>query len=73
WNDKYIETNGVGAATFLSSQRIIRLLTQNKEVIDAVHGSTAGRTMVTLAELRGILEAEGLPIPRAPYDASLRT
>lgn len=71
WSDVWNATNGSRPATFLTSLRLLRLMQKNKEVIDAVHGATAGRTRVTLTELRDLLASEGLPVPRDPYDTQL--
>lgn len=71
WADLY-ETNSGGARpeTALTSRRVLRLLTRNDEIIDAIKGSTVGATRVTLAELNGLLESEGLPSIEV-YDAKV--
>lgn len=71
WADTY-ETNSGGArpAVAQTSRRVLRLLTRNAEIIDAVKGSAAGATRVTLAELNGLLESEGLP-PVETYDVQV--
>lgn len=55
WVDRYKENNGVAPGTLMTSTAVKRLMQKNKEVIDAVHGSTNGKTMVTDAELNAIL------------------
>ena len=59
------------AGYMLTSNTQIRNLRRNAEVIDAVYGSTAGRTQVSLAELRNLLadEFQGLTLLN-PYDSS---
>lgn len=71
WSDVWNATNGSRPASFLTSLRSLRLLQKNKEIIDAVHGATAGRTRVTLTELSDLCASEGLPTPRASYDTQL--
>lgn len=63
--------NGNGKASRgLVSRSTLSLLRKNKEVIDAVYGSTQGRTSVTLAELNNLLSSEDLPTFEA-YDSTL--
>ena len=71
WSDIQSATDGSKPASFLSSLRIQRLMQKSKEVIDAVHGATQGRTRVTMTELNDLLATERLPIPREPYDTQL--
>lgn len=71
WSDIWNATGGGRPAQMLSSLKVQRLMQRNKEVIDAVHGSTQGRTRVTETELRELLTSEGLPTPVAPYDHQL--
>ena len=62
--------NGNGKATrALASRTTVALLRKNKEVIDAVYGSTQGRTSVTLVELNTLLSGEELPTFET-YDAT---
>ena len=64
--------NGNGKAGYmLTSDKGIRDLRRNKQVIDAVYGSTSGRTQVSLNELRGLLadEYNGLTLLNS-YDSS---
>lgn len=71
WSDVYEVTNGEGSlGRFVTSKQVMRLVQRNKEVIDAVHGSTAGRTRVTLAELNDLMESEGLPSFGTPYNSN---
>jgi hypothetical protein len=71
WSDVWNATNGTRPASLLTSLRQLRLLQKNKEVIDAVHGATQGRTRVTVTELNDLLAAESLPTVLEPYDAQL--
>lgn len=71
WSDIWNATTGSRPAQMLSGLRIQRLLQRNKEVIDAVYGSTQGRTRVNETELRELLSSEGLPTLLAPYDTQL--
>lgn len=70
WHDVYVNHNGSGAGAIWTSNRVSRLMQRNKEIIDAVHGATAGRTRVTIGELNTLLESEGLPGVRT-YDAKV--
>lgn len=63
--------NGNGKATRgFVSRSVLSNLRKNKEIIDAVYGSTQGRTSVTLAELNNLLSSEDLPTLEA-YDGQL--
>ena len=65
-------TNGYGRAGKMLLSRVdLGHLRRNKEIIDAVHGATAGRTSVSLAELNTLLESEDLPVVLPTYDTSL--
>src|SRR5690606_29219585 len=50
WSDVYEATNGVTPGRIATSQQVRRLAEKNKEIIDAVYGSTVGKTRVTTAE-----------------------
>ena len=64
WADTYeASNNGVRPEDALISRARMRSLTRNKEIIDAIKGSTTGNTRVTEDELRQLLESEGLPMP----------
>jgi len=68
--DLYVSRYGQ-PGQLLTSQRVQRLLTQNKEIIDAAVGSQTGRTRINLGELGDLFASEGLP-PLAPaFDESL--
>lgn len=71
WTDTWVADNG-GARPggFWTSLRMARLMQRNKEIIDAVHGATAGRTRVTMTELNDLLESEGMPAVRT-YDGKV--
>jgi hypothetical protein len=71
WTDVYVAANGVAPATFQTSLAVLRLLQTNTQVINAVHGSAAGRTFATLTELNNLLASMGLPTPSAPYDSQV--
>lgn len=71
WSDVYEATNGEGSlGRIAASKQVMRLVERNKEIIDAVHGSTQGRTRVTKAELNTLLESEGLPGFGEPYNSN---
>lgn len=69
--DFYFDANGFFPAWMLTSLTARRNLRRNKQVIDAVFGSTGGRTQVSEDELNTLLGNEfgGLSI-LAPYDSS---
>lgn len=71
WSDVWAATNGGRPASMLTSLRVQRLLQRNKEVIDAVYGSTQGRTRVNASELDALLTSEGLPSLMPAYDTQL--
>jgi hypothetical protein len=58
------------AGYMLTSNLQIRNMRRNKQVIDAVFGSTGGRTQVSLAELRGLLADEFNITLLNAYDSS---
>lgn len=43
----------------------------NVEIINAIAGSAAGRTRVSLTELNDLLSSYGLPTLRPPYDTNV--
>ncbi|CAM3742700.1 major capsid protein [Tsukamurella ocularis] len=64
-------TNGNGAAaTLLTSRKVGQTLRRNKEVIDAIYGSTQGRTLISMNEVNSFLAGEGLPTVTT-YDTAL--
>jgi hypothetical protein len=65
-----IANGNARAAQMLMSRARRSILRRNKEVIDAVYGSTQGRTSVTVAELNDLLESEDLPTV-VTYDTQL--
>lgn len=71
WHDVYVATNGFKAGGILTSQANIRRLTRCTEIINAISGAAATRSMVTLQELQDLLMANGLPQLLDPLDASL--
>lgn len=71
WNDVYIATNGGPAGAIRTSQRIIRLMQTNTQIVNAVYGAAAQRTRVTLSELNDLLADYGIPNVVAPYDGVL--
>ncbi|GAA2418159.1 major capsid protein [Mycolicibacterium llatzerense] len=71
WQEVRI-ANGYGrAAQMLMSRVVVGHLRRNAEIINAVYGATAGRTMVTVDELNNLLSANDLPTVMTPYDTSL--
>jgi hypothetical protein len=71
WSDIWGTTNGGTPGYGKTSRRVLRLMQRNKEIIDAVYGSTQGRTRVTMAELNALLDSEGLPTMLSPYETSV--
>lgn len=61
WADVYNDTNGFLPGQLSGMQRVLRLLQTNTQIINAVAGSAAGRSRVTLTELNDLLSSEGLP------------
>lgn len=71
WHDIYVANGNAPAKRARTSNRVIRLMTRNAEIIAAVHGSAAARTMVTIAELNGLLVSQGLPELAPAFDEQL--
>ncbi|GGJ58850.1 major capsid protein [Glutamicibacter ardleyensis] len=71
WNDQYRETNGIGAGVVRTSQAQIRNVLRSQEVIGALYGSAAGRTVARLVDLNDYLSGEGLPVFAEPYDTTV--
>lgn len=71
WHDVYIATNGRAAGRILTSQKVLRLMLRNAEVINAIKGSAMGSTMVTVTELNNLLTDHGLPTVGTPIDTML--
>ena len=69
--DVYVETNGFPPGSILASTRVRRLAQINPSLINAVAGSAAGRTRVSITEINDVLIGEGLPYFREPYDTRL--
>jgi len=71
WHDVYVATNGFKAGSIRTSQAVMRLLTRNTEIINAIKGAAATVTRVTLQELNDLMASEGLPTFGEPLDGSL--
>ena len=71
WTDAYVAANGVARRRSRRRWRSCVCCRRNTQVINAVHGSAAGRTFVTLTEVGNLLASMGLPQPRAPYDSQV--
>lgn len=70
WSDVWEATNGDTPARIATSRQIRRNVEKSKEVIDAVYGSTQGKTRVTTAELNALLESENLPAFGTDYNSN---
>lgn len=71
WSDAYrLNNGGVAPGRMKTSLTRLRIVQRSKEVIDAVYGSTQGRTRVSVQELNDLLRDEGLPTFDEPYDSS---
>lgn len=71
WCDAYEAVNGFRPGSVLTSRKMVRLVNQNKEVIDAVAGSQTGKTRVSLADAAGTFENEGVPTDWVTYETQL--
>jgi len=69
-HDVYVASNGFPAGQMRTSQKTIRRMTQNKQLIDAVRGAAAEASRLTLTELNDLLSAVGLPTLGEPIDHS---
>ncbi|WP_029932518.1 major capsid protein [Nocardia otitidiscaviarum] len=70
WSDVWEAENGTTPGRIATSRTVRRLVERNKEVIDAVFGSTQGKTRVTTAELNALLESENLPTFGTDYNSN---
>lgn len=68
WNDQFRKSNGVSAGVARTSQLQIRNALRSQEVIDALYGTAAGRTVARLVDLQDYLIGEGLPTFANAYD-----
>lgn len=69
WYDVQV-ANGVPPVEVVLSNTRLRILTRSAEVINAVYGSTAGRTMVSVGELTALIQSLMPTIRRVRnYDA----
>lgn len=60
WSDTFEATNGTRpGATWLTRENL-RALQRNEEIVGAVHGSTSGKTRVTIDELNDVFAGEGI-------------
>jgi hypothetical protein len=71
WHDVYVANGNPAAGAIRTSNAVLRLVLSNAQIINAVHGSAAGRTHVTLPELNALLASYGLPPFVAPFDEQL--
>lgn len=67
WYDVMV-AKGARPGALRTSLRVIRLMQTSKQIIDAVHGATQGRTRVNREELNDLLVSEGLPPVVEEYD-----
>lgn len=70
WQEVRIANGNEVASRMLMSRVRVGVLRRNKQIIDAVHGATAGRTSVSLDELNNLLSSENLPTI-VTYDSTL--
>lgn len=68
WADVYTASNGAMPGAIRTSLRVQRLMQRNEQLIGAIHGTTSGKTRVTLDELNDLLASEGLPALSPAYD-----
>jgi hypothetical protein len=74
WTDVYLDGNGsttgngFAPATMKTSTRILRAAQTNTEFINAIKGSAAGASRVSIQEINDLLSGEGLPTFDTAYD-----
>ncbi|MBF6374463.1 major capsid protein [Nocardia farcinica] len=71
WADVWNAANGTMPGRVITSRRVHRLLMQNEEIVNAVHGSAAGRSWVTAQELNNLLASHNLPPIEGTYDSNV--
>jgi hypothetical protein len=71
WCDTYNTNNGFLPGYFQTSLRVMRLLQQNAQIINAIAGAAATRSRVTNQEVADLFSSEGLPQALPPYDTNV--
>ena len=68
WVDLYVEANGVPPGQIIfGSNTVYRALFKNTQLINAVAGAAAQRTIITADELRGVFASYDLPTKLSVY------
>jgi hypothetical protein len=73
WTDVYADGDADAAGfppdSMLTSRTILRAVETNTELINAIRGSAAGASRVTIQEVNDFLSGQGLPTFRPSYDS----
>lgn len=68
WTQLYTSINGAPQGQFKTSTLVIQDLMFNTQLINAIKGAQTGVTMVSLAEINGLLAGFGIPPFQVPTD-----
>lgn len=68
WTQLYTSINGAPQGQFKTSTLVIQDLMFNKQLINAIKGDQTGVTMVSIAEINGLLAGFGIPPFSVPTD-----
>lgn len=71
WHDIYVANGNAPAGAIRTSNRVMRLLMRNTEIINAAYGTAAGRTYASLMDVNSVLASFGLPSLAPTFDESL--
>ncbi|WP_280429138.1 major capsid protein [Nocardia brasiliensis] len=71
WSDIWVNDNGTSPGSILTSQKIIRALQRNKEIINMVYGAQTGRTLANLEDINALFASLGIPTLLPHYDTKL--
>lgn len=69
--DVYQAAGNAAGGSYLGSRKYIRLLCQNKEIINAIKGSAVGVSRVTIADVNDLFADNDLPQVLPSFDESL--
>ena len=71
WCDLYNTNNGFLPGSFQTSLKVMRLLQQNTQIINAIRGAAATVSRVRAEEVADLFSSEGLPTPLPAYDTQV--
>lgn len=60
WSDTYEATNGERPGATWFTRANLRAIQRNTQIVNAIHGSTSGKTRVNLKDLNDLFDSEGI-------------